>query len=61
MHTIKWHFVECSDFLKIVIKFIEQDFPCFISLCEAAGYVRIECRKEDARAIRERLKITLRK
>ena len=44
------------DSARPMIEYIEQAFPCFVSVSQAMGYVRIECRKEDAEKIKNYLK-----
>lgn len=55
MTTIKYQWL-CWDAVRPNIERIENNFPCFVSVCRAMGYVRIECRKEDATAIKNILK-----
>ena len=55
MTTIKYQWL-CWDAVRPNIERIENIFPCFVSVCQAMGYVRIECRKEDAAAIKNILK-----
>lgn len=55
MTVIKYKWLNW-DSVRPQIERIEQTFPCWISVCRAVGYVRIECRKEDATAIKNFLK-----
>ena len=55
MTVIKYHWINW-DSVRPVIEYISKKYPCFVSVCQATGYVRIECRKEDARSIKKELK-----
>ena len=55
MTVIKYHWNNW-DSVRPVIEYISNNYPCFVSVCQAMGYVRIECRKEDARSIKKELK-----
>ena len=51
MNTITYRWKNWES-IKPIVDYIENNFPCFISVCHAMNYVRIECRKEDARRIK---------
>ena len=55
MKVVKYYWLNW-DSARPVIEGIEMRYPCFVSVCRALGYVRIECRVEDAEAILNRLK-----
>lgn len=55
MTVIKYEWINW-DSVRPVIDYISNAYPCFVSVCRAMGYVRIECRKEDAASIRKNLK-----
>ena len=55
MKKIKYYWL-CWDSVRPSIERIEKCFPCFVVVCQEMGYVRIECREEDAKAIQNILK-----
>lgn len=55
MKAIKYYWFNW-DSARPVIERIEILYPCFVIVYRAMGYVRIECRIEDAEAILNRLK-----
>lgn len=55
MTTIKYQWINW-DSARPVIEYISNKYPCFVTVCQAMGYVRIECRKEDVKGIKEKLK-----
>lgn len=55
MTVIKYQWINW-DSVRPVIEYISNKYPCFVSVCHTMGYVRIECRKEDARSIKKELK-----
>jgi hypothetical protein len=55
MTVIKYEWINW-DSVRPVIDYISNAYPCFVSVCRAMGYVRIECRKEDAENIKKNLK-----
>lgn len=55
MKVIKYHWL-CWDAVRPQIEYITNNFPCFVSVCRAVGYVRIECRAEDKNPIIKLLK-----
>ena len=55
MKVIKYYWL-CWDAVRPQIEYITNNFPCFVSVCRAVGYVRIECRAEDKNPIVRLLK-----
>lgn len=55
MMTLKYYWLNW-DSVRPMIEHIEKAFPCWVSICQAFGYVRIECRREDEKAIKNLLK-----
>jgi hypothetical protein len=55
MTVIKYYWLNW-DSIRPVLDYISNNYPCFMSVCQAMGYVRIECRKEDACSIKKNLK-----
>ena len=55
MTVIKYQWINW-DSARPVIEYISNNYPCFVAVCQAMGYVRIECRKEDVRSIKKELK-----
>ena len=55
MKTIKYYWSNWT-LAQPIIEMIMDKFPCWGSICQAMGYVRIECRVEDAEKIKNYLK-----
>ena len=54
MIVIKYYWLNW-DSIRPVLDYISNNYPCFMSVCQGMGYVRIECRKEDAWSIKNNL------
>lgn len=55
MMTLKYYWLNW-DSARPMIEHIKKAFPCWVSISQTLGYVRIECRKEDEKAIKNLLK-----